>query len=80
MDNLNKKQKAHVAEAAANLLHEGKKFANELYEEGLHKVNEAEDRVKKQSDQLLQKVQENPLTSILIAGGVGFLLAKLMRK
>ncbi len=80
MDNLNKKQKAHVAEAAANLLHEGKKFANELYEEGLHKVNEAEDRVKKQSDQLLQKVQENPLTSILIAGGIGFLMAKLMRK
>lgn len=80
MDNLNKKQKAHVAEAAANLLHESKKFANELYEEGLNKVNEAEDKVKKQSDQLLQKVQENPLTSVLIAGGIGFLLAKLMRK
>lgn len=80
MDHVNKTQKAHVAEAATNLLHESKKFANELYEDGLNKVNEVEDKVKIQSDQLLQKVQQNPLTSVLIAGGIGFLLAKLMRK
>ncbi|CEG56976.1 hypothetical protein [Legionella fallonii] len=80
MDSLNKKQKAHVAEAAANLLHESKQYAHELYEEGLNKVNEAENNVKKHSDQLLKKVEENPLTSVLIAGGIGFLLAKLMKK
>lgn len=84
MDNLNKRpnasQKAHVADAASELLNEGKKYAHELYEEGLNKVNEAEDSVKKYSDELLRKVQENPLTSVLIAGGIGFLLSKILKK
>jgi ElaB/YqjD/DUF883 family membrane-anchored ribosome-binding protein len=84
MDNLNKKpnasQKAHVADAASELLNEGKKYAHELYEEGLHKMGQAEDSVKNYSDELLKKVQEKPLTSVLIAGGIGFLLAKILKK
>jgi ElaB/YqjD/DUF883 family membrane-anchored ribosome-binding protein len=84
MDNLNKKQgsneKSHVSEAASELLNEGKKFANELYEQGLNKVGEAEDNVKQYSDELLKKVQQNPLSAILIAGGIGFLLSKLIKK
>lgn len=31
----------HVGEAAGELLNEGKKLANEIYEEGLYKVSEA---------------------------------------
>ena len=84
MDNLNKRpnasQKSHVADAASELLSEGKKYAHELYEEGMHKVSAAEDSVKKYSDDLLKKVQENPLTSVLIAGGIGFLLSKILNK
>ncbi|BCA95392.1 hypothetical protein TUM19329_17530 [Legionella antarctica] len=84
MDSLNKRanstQKSHVADAASDLLNEGKKYAHELYEEGLNKVSEAEDSVKKYSDDLLKKVQENPLTSVLIAGGIGFLLSKILKK
>lgn len=84
MDTLNKKQssnqKSHVADAASDLLIEGKKLANELYRDGLNKVDEAEDNLKKHSDELLKKVQENPLTSILIAGGIGFLLSKILKR
>lgn len=84
MDNLNKRahstQKSHLADAASELLNEGKKYASELYQEGLDKVTEAEDHVKKYSDELLKKVQENPLSSLLIAGGIGFLLSKLIKK
>jgi ElaB/YqjD/DUF883 family membrane-anchored ribosome-binding protein len=84
MDNLNKKhsdnQKSHVVDAASELLNEGKKLAHELYEEGINKVGDAEDHVKKYSDELLKKVQENPLSSVLIAGGIGFLLSKLLKK
>lgn len=72
--------KSHVAEAAGDLLNEGKKFANELYQEGLDKVSEAEENVKEYSDQLLKKVQENPLSSVLIAAGVGFLISKIFHK
>ena len=62
------------------LINEGKKLANNLYEEGVNKVGEAEEQIKKYADELLQKVQEKPMSSILIAAGVGFLLAKMMKK
>ena len=84
MDNINKKHRSnetsHVADAASDLLNEGKKLANDLYEQGLNKVGEAEDNVKEYSDELLNKVQQNPLSAVLIAGGIGFLLAKLLKK
>ena len=73
-------KKSHVGDAASELLNEGKKLANELYEDGLHKVSEAEASIKEYSDDLLVKVQKNPLTSILIAGGIGFLLSSLLKK
>jgi ElaB/YqjD/DUF883 family membrane-anchored ribosome-binding protein len=71
---------SHIKEAAEDLLHEGKKMAYEIYEDGLNKVNEAQDNVKEYSDELVKKVQDNPLTSILIAGGIGFLLSSILRK
>lgn len=84
-------QRSHVAEAATDLLNESKKYAGELYEEGINKVNslyeesidkahQAEDAIKLYSDELLKKVQQNPLASVLIAGGIGFLLSKLLKK
>ncbi|MBI2785312.1 MAG: hypothetical protein HYX60_02975 [Legionella longbeachae] len=72
--------RAHIEAAASELLASGKRKANELYEEGVHKVNEAEENIKEYSDLVIKKVQENPLTSVLIAGGIGFLLSKLMKK
>ncbi|KTD60064.1 hypothetical protein [Legionella shakespearei] len=84
MESLNKSKasndKANVGAAAAELLKESKKLANELYEEGLGKVSDVEENVKQYSDQLLKKVQENPLTSVLVAGGIGFLLSKILSK
>ena len=84
MDNVNRKngshQKSHVAETASDLLNDGKKLAHELYEEGMSRIETAEDSVKEYSDELLKKVQQNPITSVLIAGGVGFLLSKLLKK
>ena len=73
-------QKSQVSDAANELLNESKKLASELYEEGLHKFTEAEQQVKHYSDQLATKIQEKPLASILIAGGIGFLISKLLRK
>ncbi|HHF7345935.1 TPA: hypothetical protein ACPSKE_002004 [Legionella feeleii] len=76
----NGRSKAHVGEAANHLLNEGKKLANEVYEDGLNKLEDVQDELKVYSDELLKKVQKNPLTSLLIAGGVGFLLSLLLKK
>jgi ElaB/YqjD/DUF883 family membrane-anchored ribosome-binding protein len=80
MDTPNRGQKSHVADAASDLLHEGKKWAHEMRDEGIKKANQAEDSIKECSDQLLRKVQENPLAAVLIAGGIGYLLSKILRK
>lgn len=79
-ETLRNSSKAHVGDAANELLNESKKLANELYEEGVSKLTEAEQQIKDYSEQLVNKIQEKPLTSLLIAGGIGFLLSKLLRK
>lgn len=76
----NSPKKSHVGEAATDLFNEGKKYANELYDQGLNKVGEAEDSMKEYSDELVKKVHENPLTALAIAAGIGFLLSTLLRK
>ncbi len=73
-------KRSHVSHAASELLNEGKKLAHELYEEGLDKVSDAQLEAQEYSDKLLRKVKENPLSSILIAGGIGFLLSMLLKK
>jgi ElaB/YqjD/DUF883 family membrane-anchored ribosome-binding protein len=71
---------AGLSDAASDLLNDGKRFVNELHNEALNTAKKAEDSVKEYSDQLLKKVQENPLASVLIAAGVGFLLSSLLKK
>lgn len=73
-------KKSEVRGAAVELLNEGKKFGNELYEEGTKKIHQVEDQIINYSEDMLKKVQENPLRSVLIAGGIGFLLSLLTRK
>ncbi len=73
-------RKAHISEAASDLLHEGKKLVNDLYEDGLHHVHDAKDSVQEYSDELSEKVKRNPIGSVLIAAGIGFLLSSILRK
>jgi len=79
MDNFASK-KRNIEGATNDLIHEGKKLANDLYEEGMSQMQNTQDTMKEYSDQLLRKVQQNPLTSILVASGVGFLLSLFFRK
>lgn len=85
MDNNRKKSnfessKAHVSEAASDLLHEGKKLVNDLYEDGMHHVQDAKDSVQEYSEELSEKVRRNPIGSVLIAAGIGFVLSSILRK
>lgn len=77
-------EKAHVGDAACALLNEGKKFINEVYADGLNRACSAEADIeanlKEYSDELVSKIQKNPLSSVLIAGGIGFLLSVLLKK
>jgi ElaB/YqjD/DUF883 family membrane-anchored ribosome-binding protein len=43
-------------------------------------VNDVQDHTKEYTDELIKKVREKPLASLLIAAGVGFLLSSLLKK
>lgn len=76
----NSSQSSGVGEAASTLLNDGKRVASELYEEGKSKMQEAKDNIKEYSDEIANQVQNKPLLSLLVAGGVGFILASLLRR
>ena len=71
---------ADVNKAATELLDEGKKYAHDLYEDGLKKVDAVQHEVQAYSEELLDQVRAHPLKAILIAGGVGLILSALLRK
>lgn len=54
--------------------------ANELLEEGKKQAAEFNDIIKEYGDELSKNVQKNPVTSLLVAGGVGFILSALLKK
>lgn len=75
-----KSTKSSMGNAAQDFVDDGKKLAQEAYMEGLNKLNEAEANLKEYSDELLVKIKKNPITSVLVAAGVGFLLSSVLRK
>ncbi|AYK03138.1 hypothetical protein [Legionella sainthelensi] len=54
--------------------------ASHLYAEGKMKLTDVEQSVCEQTEELKNKVKENPLVSLLIAGSIGYLLSYLLKK
>jgi len=83
-DRSNSNSQAKIKECANELLNESKKLANEMYQQGKEtvgeKVNDAEEYIRDYSDKLINKIQTNPLSSVLLAVGVGMLLSTLLKK
>jgi ElaB/YqjD/DUF883 family membrane-anchored ribosome-binding protein len=71
---------SELMDSASELFCEGKNKAHELYDEGVQKVSETQKTVNEYSDEFVKKVKENPVTSVLIAAGVGYILSSLLRK
>ncbi len=55
-------------------------IAEERFEEGKKKISELETEIQVCANKLVRKVQRRPLSALLIAGGVGFILSSLLRK
>jgi ElaB/YqjD/DUF883 family membrane-anchored ribosome-binding protein len=68
-----KDQAGHLMDDAKHLVEKGKQAANE-------KIKEAESAVMKQSDILLDYIKAQPVKSVLIALGAGFVLNLMTRK
>lgn len=68
----------HAQQIADNLLENGKKIAQDLYEKGTSKLDDRHMRA--YTEQLTKKIRENPIKSVLIASGIGFILSTLLKK
>lgn len=66
--------------AATALLGDGKKLVNKIYKDGLHTVDWAEKGVEEVSSTISKKVKSNPIASVCIAAGIGYILSALLRK
>lgn len=67
------------SEGTQHIINDGKKLASDILEEGKNKWSHIESDLKEYSDQIAQKVNEKPIKSLLIAGGIGFILSRLLK-
>lgn len=70
----------HAFKPQKDLLNEGKRIASSVYESSVDKLNEVEDTVIEYSGKLVEGVKRNPVSTVLIFGGIGFLFSLLWRK
>lgn len=75
-----KNETQETLEQAEALYEHVKGKANEMYEEGKKTVCDAHESIKDCTDNLVKHVREKPLSSLLIAGGIGFILSSLLKK
>ncbi|AUH74280.1 hypothetical protein [Legionella sainthelensi] len=66
-------------EASENLKEQVKETASNVYQEGKDKFNEIENVVCDYTEKFIQSIKDKPITSILIAGGIGYFLAKIFK-
>ncbi|MCL9685690.1 hypothetical protein [Legionella maioricensis] len=53
--------------------------ASDLYETGKEKIYQAEDYIEDSITTLSKSIRKQPLTSVLIAAGIGYLFAKFIK-
>ncbi|MBA3536520.1 MAG: DUF883 domain-containing protein [Tatlockia sp.] len=65
---------------AESMVHQVKEKTADLYEEGKHKVSDIQESAIDYADDFVQNIKDKPLTSVLIAAGVGYVMSLLLRK
>lgn len=69
-----------IKNKAKNKTNEAYENAADLYSEGKKKVEQTCDAVCEQSDNLIHLIKERPLTSVLIATSIGFIISQLFKE
>lgn len=66
-------------DAVAKLYINGKHSANELYKEGKKKLSETQGALENYAETAIQSIKRRPLSTLVIAGGIGFVLGFLLQ-
>jgi ElaB/YqjD/DUF883 family membrane-anchored ribosome-binding protein len=65
---------------AESIVHQVKEKTADLYEEGKHKVSDIQDSAIDYADDFVKTIKDKPLTSVLIAAGIGYVMSHLLKK
>ncbi|MBA2649715.1 MAG: DUF883 domain-containing protein [Legionella sp.] len=68
-----------IKDKAEALTEKVSETACDLYNQGKLRYNDLEQSVCEYSDEVIKAIKEKPLSSVLIAAGVGFLISKLLK-
>lgn len=69
-----------LEDKAVDWLHKSKKQVTDLYEESMKTLHEMEKSAGEYSDEFSRAVRKYPVSSVLIAGGVGALFYLLVKQ
>jgi len=78
--NTERSNEYHLSEAAEQMINEGIKLATKIFEESKDKFGQYNDELLQYTEQLTKTVRKKPVTSLLVTGGVVFLLVKLFKR
>ena len=65
---------------AENVYNQAKESIHDLYESGKKTAEQAQDVLKGYSNELVSMVKDKPLSSLLIASAIGYLVSALIRR
>ena len=54
--------------------------ASNIYQGSKQKIGDIQDSLGEHSDEVIKLIKEKPVLSVLIAGGIGFLISTLLKK
>jgi ElaB/YqjD/DUF883 family membrane-anchored ribosome-binding protein len=69
-----------IKDSADDMINHIKDKATDFYDEGKQKINDMQCSIEQHQDELIQLVKNNPLSSLLVAAGAGYLLSKIWKK
>lgn len=78
-----KAETAHIRDvskgATIKFINKSQKLANDMCDDGIKKINAVEAELTHYSNELIDVIREKPLQSVMIAGGIGALIALLWK-
>ena len=78
MESMDKSISSH--EATNKINKETKKLASKVYKQGRNELNSVQHTFKEKTEKITQAVHKKPMTALLIAGGIGFILSAILRR
>ena len=68
-----------IKDSAESAVHHAKESVTDAYYEGKKQVEKAFDVASEQGNHLMNLIKDKPISSILIAGGIGFLISQIIK-